>query len=305
MKDKDNNNNISPQADEEEKIHVSKSVFRSAKELQQQRMNELEEQQRQLEKQAQEREKKKREAYERRILQEKKELLRMKQEQTEESEIIDTKPEEEVKLSSWKKITNFFYHNKWWLGLAVFFVCAGAFLIYDLVSREKPDLTVMIVAENDIIGNSEGLKNYLEGFAEDSNGDGKVNVAIHYIPYSDNYRNNYANGIDTKLTVEFQSADAMIVIGNSKLYNIMRADQVFVNLEELMPDNKHTDSIAFKLKDTSFAEKISVTEEAVTDDLFICLRIPQSLMYTDEEEMQEAYDRDFPIFNKIIEDLSE
>ncbi len=304
MKDKDNNN-ISPQADDEEKIHVSKSVFKSAKELQQQRMNELEQQQRMLEKQAEEREKKKRQAYERRILQEKKELLRMKQEQTEESEIIDTKPEEKVELSFWKKITNFFYHNKWWLGLAVFFVCVGAFLIYDLVSRENPDLTVMIVAENDIVGNSEGLKDYLEGFTEDLNGDGEVTVSVHYVPYSDNYRKNYANGTDTKLTVEFQSANAMIVIGNSKLYSIMRADQVFVNLDELFPDNKHTDSVAFKLKDTAFAEKISVTDEAVTDDMFICLRMPQALMYTDEEEMQEAYDRDFPVFEKIIADLSE
>lgn len=303
MKDKDIEKS-QQQENDSEKIHVSRSVFQSAKELEQQRRAEMEEQQKLIEQQAAEREKKKREAYERRLLEEKKELLRMKQEQSEESEIIAPEPEKEVKMTFGQKISNFFYHNKWWLGIGVLFAFIACFLIYDLVSRDDPDLVVMVVAENDIVGNSEGLKQYFESFIDDFNEDGEIHVSVYYIPYSDSYQKNYANGTDTKLTAEFQSANSMIVIGNEKLYNILRTDEVFVNLETLYPDSPHTDGIAFNLKDTDFAEKISVAQEALGDDMFIAFRIPQKLMYCDEEDMQEAYDKDFPVFDSIIKDLS-
>ena len=64
---------------DDDKIDVSKSVFQVNREMHEQKLAELEEKQKELERQAQEREKKKREAYERRILEEKKELIRLKQ----------------------------------------------------------------------------------------------------------------------------------------------------------------------------------------------------------------------------------
>ena len=116
MKKQENSNKASaPENQEDGKIHVTDSVFKTAKEMQLQRMAEIEEQQRKLQQQAELREKKKREEYDRRILEEKKELLRMKQNPEQESTLIHEETPEPIKLTPWKKFTNFIYHSKWWL----------------------------------------------------------------------------------------------------------------------------------------------------------------------------------------------
>ena len=303
MKDKENKENKEIQQTDD-KIHVSQSVFKTAKDMQQQRLAEMEEQQKKIEQEAELRRKKKQEAYERRLLEEKKELIRLKQGQIEESEIIHEEVQETVQLSPLRKISNFFYHNKWWLGFAVLFVFIAVFLIYDLATKERPDVVVLVIADNDAVGNSEELKTYIEQFSDDFNGNGEVLASVYYIKYTESSQKNYANGTDTKLTAELQSADAMIVIGGEKITDILEPDEVFVNLEELFPGNSHVEGTAFSLKDTDFAEKIGITGEELGDDLFISFRMPQKLLYTDEDEMQEAYDKDFPVFEKIIDDLS-
>lgn len=301
---KDKSSNSKNNSNDDEKIHVSQSVFQTAKEMQDKRAAEEELQQKLLQEKIAEHEKKKREAYERRLLEEKKELLRMKQDSNAESELIHEEAPETVKLSLLKKIGNFFYHSKWWLGIGVFFVFLAAFLIYDLVSKERPDIVVLVIADNESIGYSSELPKYIESFSEDFNNNNEVLASIYYIPYSDSYQSNYANGVDNKLTVEFQSAEAMIVIGNEKTSEILEADSAFINLEELYPNNPNVDGTAYYLKNSNFADVLGLNSDAVTDDVFISFRKPQKLLYTDEEEMQETYDKDFPVFDKIINDLS-
>lgn len=305
MKDKDNNNNVSPQADEEEKIHVSKSVFKTAHELQQEMIAKQEEQQRLLQQQAMEREKRKREAYERRLMEEKRELLRLKQGETQESELIPEDVEEEqTKLSFGKKISNFFYHNKWWLGIGAVFIFITCFLIYDLINREDPDLVVMVVADNVAVGNSQGLSDYFEQFTEDFNDDGEVIVNVYYIPYSQSAQKNYANGTDTKLTAEFQSANSMIVIGGELFAKSFKPEEIFIPLEEKFPDNPNVDTLYFSLENTDFASKIGITDDALGDGLFMAFRMVQPRLYADEEEMQETFNKDFPVFEKVVADLT-
>lgn len=301
---KENEKNIPPAEEDDDKIHVSKSVFQTAKDIQQQRMEELKRQEEELQRKLAEREKKRREAYDKRILEEKKELLRLKQGAIEESETIREEKPEEIKLSFWGKIKNFFYHNKWWLGLGVFFVAVGVFLIHNLLSKEHPDITVMIITNNNHIGYSEELDDYIGQFTEDVNDNGEVLAQVMYIPYSENYQTNYAYGVDTKLTVQLQSADSMIIIGGALTEDIMDPSETLIDLEELFPDNPHVDGHAFYLKDTKFAERLGISGDVITDDLFIAFRKPQRLLYADADEMQEAYERELPVLMKIIEDLS-
>ncbi len=302
MKEKDKQ---TPEIQEEnDKIHVSQSVFQTARELQQQQFAEMEEQQRILQQKAAEREKKKREAYERRLLEEKKELIRLKQGTLEQSEMIREEAPVAVKLTPWQNVKNFFYHNKWWLGFGVLIAAIFIYLIYDVATKERPDLIVLVIAENAEVGTSEGLEEYIAQFTEDFNDNGEVLVSVYHIPYTDNAQKNYANGVDTKLTAELQSADALMIIGGEKITEILKPENSLVNLEEMYPDNPYVKEYGLYLKDTSFAEKTGISEASVTDDLFIAIRKPQKLLYTDMEEMQEAYDETLPIFQQIVDDLS-
>ncbi|MDD6278816.1 MAG: hypothetical protein PUA81_03375 [Oscillospiraceae bacterium] len=308
MSNKKKENKISSlhSADEEEgKIHVSKSVFKTAQEMQISKINEAEEKQRELQRKQEEREKKKRDAYERRLLEEKKELIRLKQGQITESEMISEQPEQKIKLTPWQKIKNFFYQNKWWLGIASVLAALAVFLIYDIVSKERPDSIVMVVTQNEELNNCTGLADYFEQFTSDSNGNGEILTTVHYIPYSDNPQTNYAYGVDTKLTVEFESADAVMVIAGSKLSDAFVPEDVFTDLSEIYPGNPHVKGCRFYLKGTDFAEKIGVSDDVITEDLYLAIREPVSLMYCDKDEMEKTYNKDFSVFDAVIKDLSQ
>lgn len=290
---------------DDEKLDINKSVFQSAREIQEQRNAELQRQQEEMQRQIELRERQKQEEYDRKNREERIELMRLKQGIIEESETIYEEEQQEENLTLGKKIFNFFYHNKWWLGLAVFAVALTAYLTYNLLSRPNPDMIVLIFCENDAIGNSKEFEEYLENFAEDFNENGETDVSTYYIPYNDNSYINYQTGNDTKLTTEMQSADAVIVVGGDNVKEVIAPEETLVNLAEIFPDNPHVREYGFYLKNTDFAERIGIDPEFVTDDLYIGLRKPRNLLYSDEEDLKETYDRDFPIFEKILKDLSE
>lgn len=290
------NKNI-PENDDGEKIEIKKSVFQAAREMREQQ--ELE-----MRKQAELRQRKKQEEYDRKIQEERLELIRLKQGVIEESETIHEEQPEEIKLSVRKKIVNFFYHNKWWLFLAIFFVALASYLTYTLIMRPNPDMVVLVLCDNEAIGNSAQFEDYLETFIEDYNGNGEIKVSTYYIPYSDNSYTNYQTGNETKLTTEMQSAEAVIVVGGSNINPVIDPENTLVDLSEIYPDNVQVRSYGFFLKNTDFAERIGIDPEEVTGDLYIGIRKPRNLLYSDTEDMQKTYNRDFPVLEKIIEDLS-
>lgn len=291
--------------DSGEKIDAKKGVFQSLKEEQQKKQQEIEDQQLELQKQVQMREKQKREEYEKKLMEERRELMRLKQGVIEESELIpEDEPEEEIKLTVWGKIKNFFYHNKWWLGLACFVVLLGVYLIVDIINKPRPDMVVLLIGEYPSVGQNSYLSDYIGSFAEDFNGNGKTEVDVYYIDYQkDGGYANYANGADTKLTTEMQIGDAVIIIAGDAFKELIE-DDILVDLSEMYPDNSHVKDRYFYLKDTDFAKHIGVAKSDIPEDMYIALRTPKKLMYSDTDDMQETYDKDLPVFQKLIEDLS-
>lgn len=295
-----------PAPDNNEKINVSKSVFQVNREMQEQKQRELEEKQAMLLRKHELLEKQRQEAYDRRILEEKKELIRLKQGLIEESEVIHEKQDTAVKLSLGKKFRSFIYLNKWWLGIGIVFALILSFLIYSFVTKTEPDAVILYVEYNVDVGEAPGLQEYLSTFAEDKNGDGKVKADVYYIPFSDNAYSNYQLGVDGKMSSQFQSADAVIVIGGKKLSEFLTPEsESLMDLEEMFPGNPYVDKCRFMLKNTKFAERIGVSPEYVSDDLYLAIRKPMKLYSASKEQMQKTYDRDIEMFKAIIEDLSE
>ena len=291
--------------DADEKLDIKKSVFQINREMMAERRKQLEEQEAELEKKAAMLEKKRQEAYDRRIHDEKLELMRLKQGLIEDSETIHEEHEEKPKLSVRKKISNFFYHNKWWLGIGAVIACISGFLIYDYVTKPKPDVIVMLIVDNEDLGVYSDLKDYIAGFTEDTNKNGKTQASVYYIPYSENTFRNYANGSDNKLSIELQSADSVIVIGDAKFDELIgeKDTEMFVDLEELFPGNPHVNGCRFMLEDTPFAERIGVEKESVKG-VYIALRKPKDLLYCKKKDMEKRCEKDLPVLERMIEDLS-
>lgn len=289
--------------DKEEK---KKGIFQAAKEEQEKKQQQLENDKLEIEKQQQLREKQKREAYEKRIMEEKRELMRLKQGIIEESEIIpEEEKEEEIQLTLVGKIKNFFYHNKWWLGLgavAAFLVC---FLTYDFINRPRPDMVVLVIGKYPAVGQTSSIPEYFGSFADDFNGNGKTEVEVHYIEYDvDGGYDNYNSGADTKLTTEMQTAEAVVVIAGDDFKKVIDEEDVLMNLSELYPNDPHVKDYYYYLKDTDFAKHIGVAKSDIEEDMYIAIRKPKRMTYSDVDQMQETYDKDFPVFEKVIADLS-
>lgn len=279
------------------------SVFKVAKGFKEQQEAEKKLAEQRMAERIAQKEKEKQEAYEKQLRDEKIELIRLKQGEIEQSEILSESKEEKVKLPFFKRISNFFYHNKWWLGIGVFFVALGGYLIYDLVTKTDPDVVILYIDNNAEIAYSEKFTDYLQNLCGDINDDGKAAASVYYIPYTGVEYTDYNNGSTTKLIAEMQNADAMLVISGKMADDAISPDITLVDLETLYPDNPHVKKYGFYLKDTSFAEKIGYSGE-IDDELFLGIRAVAPVQWADEEEMQESYDKAIVILDMLVKDLS-
>jgi len=280
-----------------EKKKKEKSVLDIAREMEERQR----EQEALMQEQERQREEQERLAYEEQLKEEKKELLRLKQGIIEESDTIYEVHEEEKKYTFGEKVSNFIYHNKWWMGFAAFFLIMGGFLVWQVVTTVHPDMIVLLLVHDDLFDAAcaDGISEIFENYIEDENGDGKTVVDVYYIPASDETaeRSGYT-GDSTKLFAEFQIGEAVLVISDDG------ADQFIVpenNLDDLEPyfsDYQETEGVRFMLKDTDFAERLE-WDLPFDDDIYIGIRKVKET-FDSEEKMQKVYDISFPALQKFI-----
>ncbi len=301
---KKNNENNANTPENGEKLHISQNIFETMRENKKKEAAEELKKQAELEQKLAERRKKSEEARAKRLEEERLELIRLKQGIIEESDSIKEETEEEVKMTVWQKIVSFFYLNKWWLTIAVIFGTIACILLHSFLSRPNPDVILLVIGENYKLSQESQLEEYIESLIEDINGNGKIEASVHYIPYTGDDKRDYASSATSMLSAELQSDNGAIVIGN-KLAAEMLSDGVFVDLSAIYPDNELIKGDKLMLKDSALAEKIGVDESVITDEWFIAIREPHKLMHTSEKRMQKLYEKDFPVFDAIVKDISE
>ncbi len=125
---------------------------------------------------------------EEKLRKEKLELLKMKQGIIEESEIIpEAAPPKYEKPHGWKKISNFFYQNKWFLIPAFLAAALVVFLVVQILTREKADIEIMVIVTNEnteLLAKTNVIEETLEMYCPDFDGNGKVHVSIQTIDLS-------------------------------------------------------------------------------------------------------------------------
>ncbi len=281
-----------------EKKPKEKSVMDIAREMEQMRQAE-EEKVQDLARQAEE---ERRIAYEKQLREERLELMRLKQGVIEESETIHEEPKEQKKYTIGQKISNFIYHNKWWMGISAFFAAIVGFLVYQTVTMVRPDLIVMLVSydPNFSVQCTENISTLFEQYIEDENGDGKVSVDVYYIPASDEATTiNAFSGDTQKLFAEFQMGEALLVISDSAADKFIVPDTTLEDLEPFFGQYQQTEAMRFYLSDTDFAEAVG-WDEKLDEDIYIGIRKVRDT-FDFKEKMQKNYDIAFPALQKFIE----
>lgn len=288
------------------KKEKEKSFMDTVREIDKKEREEEEAKEEQLLKEREEREKARKKAYEEKLRREKIELIKLKEGEISESDIVVEK-EPEKKYTVWQKIGNFFYHEKMYIIIVAFTVLLVAFIVYSIVTTDHPDMTILY------IDNDYGMQ-YLcdeagEIFApyvDDVNGDGKQLVSMYFVPeeLSDDTASSMQMNMSyrTQLVAEFQSGDVIMIIGTQRAYEEMGLleDNLLEDMTKRYPDDENATAFGYKLSGTTFKEQLGY--EGLHDDLYISFRTPQKLIGTSYDSMEENYNRTLEYFDRYIKE---
>lgn len=146
-------------------------------------------------------------------------LLKMKQGIIEESEIIpETGYAPPPKQSVPARISSFIYRNKIFVVLGVLFAVIAVFLVAQVITREKDDLHVLLVAydrDSMMMLYSDDIAKALEMYCPDFDGNGKVHVSVNFIDRTTRGASSQYDDVQMqKLTSELQYGTAQLIIAD-------------------------------------------------------------------------------------------
>lgn len=246
-----------------------------------------------LEAERRETEEKERAEYEKNLQDKKIELVKLRQGVIESSDVVKEVHEEPQKLTLGQKISGVWYRSKWLIIFIVVVAAAFAYIIYDSATAVQPDFTVLAISDGTALYyRTVELEEFIESFADDINGDGKVNVMIYNIStdYSDA---TMASSNQVQLMSQLMTGENVIVVSD----NEELPDFEFIDFRERFPDDERITERGLLLSSPLAKEKLKW--EAMPDSLFIGIRSPEKLLATAKEQMQAHVDDATPVFERI------
>lgn len=236
----------------------------------------------------------------------KRELLKLKQGLIEESETIKEEEHKTYELHGFKRIRNFFYHNKWYVIVITFLVVVFGFFIYDIVKTDKGDMRILVVTKDNVVSRNVSYKTKdfelaLEQYCPDFDDNGYVHTDVYTIDLSENLSQDYMLSAVTKLTGEISYGEAQLYIMDTPALESITSDgdySGFVDLSERYPDCEQAEGIFYHLKGSDFAYLANYVE-ACPDDLFIVIRKTTELT-TNRERAEKAQMRALEVMDNIV-----
>lgn len=311
MSEEKNNEIKNDENGEKTEVSGKVSVLENMRRINEKQHREELEAEAEREKERAEKERLERERYEKKLERDRIELMKLKQGIISDEDIPhEAEPVKEY--TAWEKIGNFFYHNKMPLIVGAVIVLLAVFLIRDVVTNKKPDVSIMIMASDSELDFRTGdIEKLLEPYCEDFNGDGEVYVRVSYLPavYSDDNLDAYFNqSAQTKLMAEFQSGDSIIVIADADTCHTVGidtvsengnpVDPVLVDMRTIYPDDENCIELGYMLSGTDFAEDIKYT--AMSDSLFIGFRLPREALGVNMEKFTANYNNALKLWDNYL-----
>ncbi|MBR1393615.1 MAG: hypothetical protein IJ561_07245 [Ruminococcus sp.] len=274
---------------------------KSRAELERQRQQALEDAEQRAAEEAAAKEREEQRERDRQIAADRLELMKLKSGVIEESETIHEEHEEAPEMTKKQKLANFWYHYKIPVIFAVFLIAVVGFIVYDEVSRVRPDMTIMMIANNGLAYREQEMEEFFEKYVDDLNGDGKVNVLVMEVPLDSASNSQMQLGNQNKVVAQMQTGENIMVITDSNtdtmFLNMMKRD-----LDKDFPGNEYIDIDGLSLNFKFLAEELKF--ENMPNDIHLAMRIPIKTLSDSKEKMQENYDEAFVVFKRIVEDLT-
>lgn len=239
------------------------------------------------EQQAKKEEERLRREYEQKLRREKIEMMKQKQGIEDDESEPDSEEEPPQEMTFWKKIENFWYHYKWVTIITAVVVIFGGYMIFDIVTKKKPDLTIIATPDNGISYRAEELENFFEGFCDDINGDGEVYVSVAFAPLDpDSTSDNYAQANQSKLFSTLSSARCVLVLSDDSS-DFSLENVTFSDLSGVI-DSQYVSGSQLSLNSKLVQDALNWSQ--MPQDMYISMRTPVKTLNDSAEDMQKTCD---------------
>lgn len=247
---------------------------------------------------------------EKRIRQEKLELMKLKSGVIEESEVIKETHEPPPEMTLGKKIGNFWYHYKIPLIVGVAMLAAVIFMVVDTLTREKPDVYVLSTCDNGLEFRTDLLEEYFEKFCPDLNGDGEVCVRVISAPASEDFQISQSN--QAKIITQLQMDQSVIILTCDDEFDLHSEkepgkpypEDTYVFADELddlrkqFPDNDKVIEKGYKFYGDEIEKALQW--DNMPQNIILSLRYPHKPLSGKLETMQKNYDIAIEVLKKIM-----
>ncbi|MBR6873520.1 MAG: hypothetical protein IKN17_08465 [Ruminococcus sp.] len=291
---KDNKENLIPDEDYEYEKSLAEEVRA--------RQQALEEARRRAEEEQTAYEKEQQKKRDKRLAQERIELMKLKSGVIDESETFKEEHEAPRELHGKEKIANFWYHNKIWILFAAFIIVVVTFIVVDELTRVRADMNVLMIANNGLAYRQDEMEAFFAKYCDDLNGDGQVKVTVMMMPLDPDSKDYQTQqGYQAKFMSQIQLPDDILVVCDSNtepdFLGMFKSD-----LSKDFPGNKYIDQYGLSLNFKFLAEELKY--ENMPYDVHLSMRTPIETLGDSVETMQEYYDQAFVVFERIVNDLT-
>lgn len=251
-----------------------------------------------MEQERREAEERQRAEYEKTLQERKIELMKLRQGVIESSDVIKEEKPEKIKLTVGQRISGAWYRSKWLIIFIVFMIAAVSYIMYDTITAEKPDYTVLVVTSNNALYyRSVELEEFFEGYCDDVNGDGEVHVMIYNISTDYTSDPTAASGYQAQLMSQLQSGENVLLVSDQT------TDFVLTDFREKYPDDENITELGLLMN--CQLTRDALKWEAMPEELYLGVRSASKLLSTGKEEMQKNIDAAMPVFERIREAVSQ
>ena len=150
----------------------------------------------------------------------------------------ELKPDEKIGAPETPKgwWENFWYHHKWAFLGGLFAVVVAAVLITQMITRDLPDYRLVLMTEQTYLPPQiEQLEGLLNGYGQDLDGDGKVEVSIQNCCIGKNVDQRYNSGFQ-QVQAHLMAGDVLFFMWDADAYktfsttitNVMESGEQFL-----------------------------------------------------------------------------
>lgn len=212
-----------------------------------------------------------------------------------ETYLREKEEKEKAPVTLEEKWNNFWYHNKWTVLAVSFAVIAGAFLLYQGITRERYDTTLLLgtytyYSEQQLEEIAGGFEKYMS----DADKNGEINVGIFQAKYisekSDDESTGYEGSMHARIMSEITAGKNCVFILEKELLDSLSQKGVFADLSTLSITDKSAYGVC--LKDSKLLS--SKGFDNTRDNLYIALRVYK------EGTDKEAYEAQKEALSKLL-----